>query len=68
MEYCQTHGNDYYGTSKTVLNNIIARGKICVLEIDVKGAQKIRESFKEANYVFINAKDFETLRQRIVKR
>ena len=68
MEYTQINGNVYYGTNKGVLNNIIARGKICILEIDVKGAQKIHEQYKDANFLFINVKNFETLKERIIKR
>ena len=68
MEYCQTHGKDYYGTNKAVLNNIVARGKICLLEIDVKGGKKIYENAKDANFLFINVKNLETLRERIIKR
>lgn len=68
MEFCQVHGKDYYGTHRQVLRNIMEKGKVCILEIDVQGAQKILQQGLEANYVFINAKNSEVLRERLNKR
>lgn len=68
VEYCQVHGKDYYGTHREVLKNIMLRGKVCILEIDVNGAQKIAEEFKDANFIFINTTNPDVLRERITKR
>lgn len=68
MEFCQVHGKDYYGTHKQVLRNIVEKGKICILEIDVQGAQKILQQGLEANYVFVSAKNLQVLRERLIKR
>jgi guanylate kinase len=37
MEHCEVHGN-FYGTSSTLVRSIIAKGKICLLDIDQQGA------------------------------
>jgi len=46
----------------------VARGKVCILEIDVKGGKQIYENAKDANFIFINVQNFEKLRERIIKR
>lgn len=43
LEYNEVHGN-FYGTSKSEVLNVQARGKICILDIDVKGAKDIHKS------------------------
>lgn len=61
------HGN-YYGTHKSFLENISQRGKICILELDIKGAEKIHSQYPNANYLFFNVKEFDTLKKRIIGR
>lgn len=61
------HGN-YYGTHKSHVEGIFGRGKICILEIDIKGAKRIYEKYPSANFIFFNVKDMNTLRERIMGR
>lgn len=67
IEYSEVHGN-FYGTHKSQVEKISAKGKICILEIDIKGAKQITDSYPKALYVFINVKDPETLRTRLIGR
>ena len=71
LEHNEVHGN-YYGTHKAAVRDIVAQGKVCVLDIDVKGAIDIakKEASKEftCNYVFIQTKNVEELRARLTAR
>jgi len=64
LEYCEVHGN-FYGTHKGVVRQIIERNKICILEIDVQGAQKIYDSGVGCNYVFLKPPSIDALKQRL---
>lgn len=66
-EYCEVHGN-YYGTHKGKLMDIMNRGKISIMDIDVQGGEKIHKNDIECNYVFIDAPSIETLEERLKKR
>lgn len=45
-EYAEFSSN-YYGTPKTFLNERLAEGKIIVLDIEVKGAEQIKQNYPE---------------------
>eukprot|EP00796_Vickermania_ingenoplastis_P004467 gene4467-3262_t len=68
LELCCVHGK-YYGTSVAAVQAVEQMGKICILEVDVNGAQcvkKLPEPLR-ASYIFITA-PFEELRKRIIAR
>ena len=70
LEHNEVHGN-FYGTHKSAVREIVAQGKVCVLDIDVKGAIDIaKKASKEftCNYVFIQTKNVEELRARLTAR
>ena len=52
IEFAEVHSN-YYGTPKAFVEENIEKGNVVILEIDVQGAQQIRESFDDAVYVFV---------------
>ena len=52
LEHAEYSGN-CYGTPRAAVERHIAEGRDVVLEIEVQGAMKIRESFPEAVFVFI---------------
>eukprot|EP00466_Bigelowiella_natans_P003229 jgi/Bigna1/52947/estExt_Genewise1Plus.C_130165 len=52
LELADVHGK-YYGTSKAAVNKVCEKGGVCILEIDVQGAQTIKESGVEAKFLFI---------------
>jgi len=41
------------------------KGKICILDIDVQGVQKVKESSLEPKYVFIAPPSMEALEKRL---
>ncbi|MGI9535321.1 MAG: guanylate kinase [Thermodesulfobacteriota bacterium] len=66
-EWAEVFGN-YYGTPLLEVNKAINNGSDVLLEIDVKGAKKIRNKFNDSIHVFIIAPDMKELRQRLEKR
>ena len=50
LEYAEVHGN-FYGTSKTRVNDEIENGRDVILEIDVQGADNIIKNFPDAEDV-----------------
>ncbi len=53
LEHNEVHGN-LYGTSKSEVLQVQRRGKICILDIDVKGAKDIHKTGQiECNYIFV---------------
>ena len=67
LEYAQYCGN-YYGTPKKAVEDKLAEGKDVILEIEVQGAMKIKQSCPEAVFVFILPPSVETLKERLEKR
>jgi guanylate kinase len=66
LEYAEVHGN-YYGTSKKQVEEMTNRGIDVILEIDVQGAEIIREQVDQVS-VFILPPSYEVLRQRLISR
>lgn len=66
VEWAIVHGN-YYGTSASEIESKGAK-KDLLLDIDVQGAQQIREKFKDASFVFILPPSFQELKRRLEKR
>ena len=52
LEYAIVHGN-YYGTPKKFVEKNISLGKVVILEIDVQGAEQVREKFENQVSVFV---------------
>ena len=68
LEWAPVHGN-LYGTSKTVIDNLIKEGKDVILDIDVQGARQVRVKVgREAVFVFIAPPSLEVLQQRLTNR
>ncbi|EPY34582.1 guanylate kinase [Angomonas deanei] len=70
LELCEVHGN-FYGTSFAAIKRVQEEGKTCLVEIDVQGAQKVKDAGPKqgltASYLFITA-PLEELQKRIVGR
>lgn len=73
LELCNVHGN-LYGTSIAALDAVKKSGKVCIIEVDVQGSQKIKKALANSKsdlnvaYMFISAPSLEELEQRIIKR
>jgi len=65
-EWAVIHGN-YYGTSKEELETKGAKGDL-LLDLDIQGAQQIKQKFKEAVFVFIMPPLFQELERRLIAR
>lgn len=57
-----------YGTLRSELDRCLERGVPVVLEIEVQGAQQVRQTMPEAVQVFIAPPSSDVLRQRLVGR
>lgn len=58
----------YYGTLKTFINSEIEKENSVLLEVDVKGAVKIKEVYPDAVMIFILPPSIEELQKRLIKR
>lgn len=77
IEYAKVHDN-YYGTLKAPIQEVLAEGNSMILDIDVQGAAKVREYVRnlpntdpmKIGYVdiFINPPSMEELRARLEGR
>lgn len=67
LEYEQVH-DEYYGTLKKTVENMIAYGKIVLFDIDVNGALSIKKAFPESIIIFIKAPSKEELIRRLKGR
>ena len=66
LEHQDVHGN-MYGTHRTQVEEAQKQGKICVLDIDVKGAIEVASKV-QCHYLFIQAPSMEELRKRMQAR
>lgn len=67
LEYATVYGN-YYGTPKNLVMEKLKEGRDVVLEIDIQGALKIRESYPKGVFIFILPPSMTELRKRITGR
>lgn len=67
LEYA-TYCDEYYGTPKKIVMDMLDSGKDVILEIEVQGAMKIKNSFPEAAFIFILPPSVNELRRRLNKR
>ncbi len=69
VEYEQVYKGVYYGTLRSELERIRAKGNIIAFDVDVKGGVNLKRIFgDEALSVFIKAPSVEVLRQRLMSR
>jgi guanylate kinase len=67
LEWAEVHGN-YYGTSRLMITDQLARGIDVLLEIDWQGAQQVKKQFAHAIGIFILPPSIEVLEERLKKR
>lgn len=67
LEYAQVFDN-YYGTSRLAVNELLAQGKDVILEIDWQGAQQVRSRTDDALSIFILPPSKAALEQRLTGR
>jgi guanylate kinase len=67
LEWAEVYGN-CYGTSRRLVDEILSEGDDVLLDVDVQGAQIIRQGRSEAIGIFIMPPSFQVLRQRLESR
>lgn len=67
LEQAEVFGN-FYGTSRSALQQTLDQGHDLILEIDWQGAQQVRKLMPEARSIFILPPTQEALRQRLTNR
>ncbi|MGU3469779.1 guanylate kinase [Paenibacillus sp. D51F] len=67
LEYAEYVGN-YYGTPRDFVESTINSGKDIILEIEVQGALKVKETFPEGVFIFLMPPSLDVLKQRITGR
>jgi len=64
LEHAQVFDN-YYGTSKTQVNELLSQGANVILEIDWQGAQQVRNVMPDCRSIFILPPSREELERRL---
>ena len=67
LEYALVHGN-YYGTPRKSVLESLDKGLDVILELDIQGALKIKESYPDGIFIFIMPPSMRELKNRLVKR
>jgi len=67
LEHAKVFEN-FYGTSRDTVNNLLEKGKDVLIDIDTQGAAQIRKIMPESIHVFIIPPSIKTLRDRLVSR
>lgn len=69
IEWEEVYPNNFYGTLKSSVDNIIQSGKNILFDVDVKGALSIKEYFQDqACTIFIQPPSLEVAEQRLRAR
>jgi len=58
----------YYGTPRSLVEEMIRSGEDVVLSIDVQGAMQVKESYPDAVFIFILPPSISALEERLRKR
>ena len=67
FEWAEVFGN-YYGTSKTVIENTLQQGIDVFLDIDWQGARQVKKLLPKTDSIFILPPSTEELRRRLTGR
>ena len=69
VEHEEVYPGSFYGTLKSEVERIWAKGHVIVFDIDVRGGVNVKRIFGDSAFsVFIQAPSVEVLRQRLVGR
>jgi len=66
-EWCKVHSY-LYGTPKEPMEKVLYTGGVMLLDVDVKGAKKLKKIYKEAATIFILPPGRAELKSRLKKR
>lgn len=69
VEYEEVYAGSYYGTLKSEVERIWAKGHVIIFDIDVQGGVNLKRIFGDKAFsVFIQAPSVEVLRERLIGR
>jgi guanylate kinase len=66
-ESCQVH-RYYYGTPKKPLEDILSNGGVMLLDVDVKGADRLKKAYPSSATIFVLPPSREELKRRLKRR
>ena len=67
LEYAR-YVDNYYGTPKAYVEEMLSQGKNVILEIEIQGALKVKEKVPDALLLFVMPPSAEELKRRLVGR
>ena len=67
LEYARVFDN-FYGTSRTWVEQQMAEGKDIILEIDWQGAEQVRKQIENTVNIFVLPPSYQTLKSRLIGR
>lgn len=67
LEYAKVYDN-YYGTPRKPVLDMMDKGIDVILEIDIQGASQVRNSYPEGVYIFVVPPSINELKKRIDER
>jgi guanylate kinase len=68
LEYAVVHQLNRYGTPREPVEAALRAGKQMILEIDIQGAEQVKDSMPEANLIFIAPPSLDELKSRLIGR
>ena len=68
LEYIHVFGSKSYGTPRSFVEQQLENGYDVILEIDVQGAMKVKQSFPDAVLMFITAPSMSEIKSRLIGR
>lgn len=67
LETCPIHGN-LYGSSRRMLEQKTAEGKVLIKDIDVEGTLSLKKLLPDVVAIYLKPKSIEVLRERLIGR
>ena len=67
LEYAQ-YVENYYGTPRSYVEEMLSKGKNVILEIEIHGAMKIKEKIPDTVLIFVTPPTIQELKNRLVGR
>lgn len=68
LEWAVVHKQARYGTPREPVDDVLAAGRLALLEIDLQGARQVRERMPQARFVFLAPPSWDELVRRLVGR
>ncbi|RMG15961.1 MAG: guanylate kinase [Planctomycetota bacterium] len=68
LEWARVHGKHYYGTPARPVLEHLAAGRDVLLDIDVQGAEQLRQKGLPLVTIFLEPPSLEVLRERLLRR